>query len=238
MPAGKSPPTIVVCGTMAGLPRSSRRGVGGSRVDLAVPVTWLVPENDLAAAADIRAGLSGWHEIALQIPAEAFASRQRLRSLVARGREHQPDLTAVAVRQAESIDHRELLVEEGIRAVLVDALPEAGRGSRRPAPAGWRCRNTTWGLWEIELAAVRRQGPLARLGLGMLPRIPRGGLGVLATEGWSQTGSLHPRLERLASWAGRLAARGRVRPLSLSGLVGQLAGEEQPAGTGSVLRAA
>lgn len=235
MPAGKSPPTIVVCGTMSGLPRSARRAAGGPRVDSAVPVTWLVAESDLAAAADI---LTGRHEIALQLPAAAFGSRQRLRSLLARGRELQPDLLAIAVRQAEAVAHRELLVEEGIRAVLVDSLPAAGRGSRRPAPNGWRCRNTTWGLWEIELAAARRQGPLSRLGLGTLPRVPRGGLGVLATDGWSETGSIHSRLERLVSWAGRQAARGKARLLPLSGLVGRLGGEEEPAVTGSVLRAA
>jgi hypothetical protein len=240
MPAGKSPPTIVVCGTMSGsgLARSARRGAGGPRVDGAVPVTWLVAESDLAAAADMLTGLSGRHEIALQLPATAFDSRQRLRSLLARGRELLPDLMAVMVRQAEAVAHRELLVEEGIRAVLVDSLPAAGRGSRRPAPTGWRCRNTTWGLWEIELAAARRQGPLSRLGLGALPRVPRGGLGVLATDGWSATGSVHHRLERLVSWAGRQAARGRARLLPLSGLVGRLGGEEEPAVTGSVLRAA
>jgi hypothetical protein len=238
MPAGKSPPTIVVCGTMSGLPRSARRAAGGPRVDGAVPVTWLVAESDLAAAADILAGLSGRHEIALQLPAAAFGSRQRLRSLLAQGRELQPDLLAIAVRRAEAVAHRELLVEEGIRAVLVDSLPPAGRSSRRPAPAGWRCRNTTWGLWEIELAAARRQGPLSRLGLGTLPRVPRGGLGVLATDGWSETGSVHSRLERLVSWAGGQAARGKARLLPLSGLVGRLGGEEEPAVTGSVLRAA
>jgi len=238
MPAGKSPPTIVVCGTMSALPRSARRGVGSPSVDGTVPVTWLVAESELPKATEMLADLSGRHEIALQLPAAAFTSRQQLRSVLARGRETMPDLTAIAVRQAAALAHRELLVEEGIRAVLVDALPAAGRGSRRPAPNGWRCRNTTWGLWEIELAAARRQGPLSRLGFGTLPRLPQGGLGVLATDGWSETGSIHPRLERLVSWAGRLAAQGRARLLPLSVLVGRLAGEEEPALAGSVLRAA
>jgi len=238
MPAGKSPPTIVVCGTMSALPRSARRGAGSPGVDGAVPVTWLVAESELPMATEILAALSGRHEIALQLPAAAFAARHKLRSVLARGREMIPDLTAIAVRQAAALAHRELLVEEGIRAVLVDSLPAAGRGSRRPAPNGWRCRNTTWGLWEIELAAARRQGPLSRLGLGTLPRVPQGGLGVLATDGWSQTGGVHHRLDRLVSWAGRLAARGRARLLPLSVLVGRLAGEEEPAIAGSVLRAA
>jgi hypothetical protein len=238
MPAVKSPPTIVVCGTMSGLPRSPRRGVGSPSVAGAVPVTWLVAESELPMATEILAALSGRHEIALQLSAKACASRQQLRSVLARGREIIPAMTAVAIRDAEALVHRELLVEEGIRAVLVDSLPAAGRGSRRPAPNGWRCRNTTWGLWEIELAAARRQGPLSLLGIGRLTRVPQGALGVLVTDGWSETGGLHPRLERLASWAGRLAARGRARLLPLSGLVGQLAGEEQSAIAGSVLRAA
>jgi len=238
MPAGKPPAVLVVCGTAVGRSRcprgADRYAVGG----LPVPVTWLAAADRLSELAPALAASPGRHEFACEIPASAFASRRQLRTLLAEARGAVPGIQAVAVRQAEAIAHRELLVEEGIRVVLVRSLPAQGRGSRRPAPAGWRCRNATWGLWEIEWTTARRRGPLAGIGLGGLPRVRAGGLGVLAVDGLAESGGINPRLRRLADWAVRQATCGRATVATVSDLAACLAGDEHPTLAGSVLRAA
>jgi hypothetical protein len=206
----------------------------------AVPVTWLAPWDRLAEAALLASGQPG-SAAALELPAAAFASRHRLRTLLARGREAMPDLVTIAVRGGEQLEHRSLLVEEGIRLAVVESLGGTGRGSRRPAPSGWRCRNASWGLWEVELSPPRRDGPLGWLRLSDLPR-PRGrSLHVLRTDGFaSGNGGAYPapRFERWLAWAGRHVGRGRADAVSLPGLVDRLTGGEQAAADRSVLRAA
>ena len=72
----------------------------------------------------------------------------------------------------------------------------------------------------------------------MRPRVCRGGLAVLSTEGIGSTGAMHPRLQRLITWAKRLSDRGEATAVGLSGLVPRLTGEDQAVLAGSVLRAA
>jgi len=144
------------------------------------------------------------------------------------------------VRGGVGFAHRDLLVEEGIRIALVEELAAAGRGSRRPAPTGWRCRNAAWGLWEVEISAGRPRSPLAWLGLGDRPR--RGSLHVLRTEALAEgnggTVFLASRLERQLAWARRHVDQGRASALSLGGLATRLAGGEPMARDHSILRAA
>lgn len=237
MPAINSPALVVVCGTVAAAPRPERR-IGPSGVGPKVPITWVAPIGVIAEAAGALGHVGGGPEFALEIPAAAFESRQQLRSLIVRAREVAPSLTTAAVRREITVEHRALLVNEGIRLVLVDRLATAARGDRRPAPPGWRCRNTSWGLWEIEKTPSRQPGLLTRLGLGRNPRLERGGLVVLATDGIDRRGSVHPRLDRLAAWVLRHQERKRVVAVPLSALAGLLAGGEPPPLTGSVLRAA
>lgn len=238
MPGSNAPATLVIC---AALPKGM--GPGGTAGQLrrpAVPVTWLATWERLAEAATLARGQAG-SAAALEVPAGAFASRQRLRTLLARGRAAMPDLVAIAVRGSDQLEHRSLLVEEGIRVAVVSSLGPAGRGSRRPAPSGWRCRNAAWGLWEVELSPARRQGPLGWLRLPGLPRPRSRSLHVLLTDGLASGNGgaqLSTRLERWLAWAGRHVDRGAAEAVSLPRLVSRLTGEEQGSGDRSVLRAA
>ena len=109
-------------------------------------MTWIASWDALAAV-----GIPGGNgtDVALEIPAAALSSRQRMRTLLARGRDAFPTLDTVALHGDADRDQRSFLVDEGIRAVLVDQLSADGRGSRLPPPRGWRCRNAAWGLWDI-----------------------------------------------------------------------------------------
>lgn len=234
MPAANSAAVLVLCGTLAGPGRAGRRRSTAFQPADSLPVTWLAPADRLGAA--VEAG--GGNDIVLQVPAEAFATRHGLRSLLARGREAVPALEAIAVDQSAAMAHRDLLVDEGVRIVLVDRLAGDARGSRRPAPAGWRCRNAAWSLWEVEIDPPRPPGLWAALGMRRGPRVRRGGLSVQITAGLGPAGDLHPRLDRLLAWARRLADRGDATAVSLSGLLARLSGDDHAALAGSVLRAA
>ncbi len=121
----------------------------------------------------------------------------------------------------------------------VEALGATARGSRRPAPAGWRCRNAAWGLWEVELAATRPIGPLSWLGLASMPRLRRRSLHVLRIAGGNEPiVPVARRLERWLAWASRQIERESAQAWSLSGLAARLAGQEPVAADRSVLRAA
>jgi len=237
MPAVKTPTVIVVCGVAAGSPKTPRHGHHG-RSSLPVPVTWIASTERIGAVASAVGALRGQHDFVLQVPTAAFESRQRLRRLLAMAREAVPSLEAVAVRGGDFVDHRPLLVEEGVRVVLVETLAGYGRSSRRPAPAGWRCHNPAWGLWEVEMAPAARPGPLSIFGLSSRPRVRRGGLAVLGTEAWDAQGLACHRFDRLATWAAAKASRDGVEATTLSGLAARLTGDDQQALAGSVLRAA
>ncbi|MFM7137669.1 MAG: hypothetical protein ACKO1M_11460 [Planctomycetota bacterium] len=228
--------TLVICGTV---PRTTRSEPSGLLRGPGLPVTWLAPIDRLvvaAALADCHDGCAA----ALELPPAALESRSRLRGVLARGRDVLPGLAAVAVIGTVTAEHRGLLVEEGIRVALVDKLAEISRGSRRPAPSGWRCRNAAWGLWEVETSAGLPHSPLAWLGLGGRPR--PAGLHVLRTEALAKgnggTVFLASRLERQLAWARRQVDLGRAVAVSVDGLATRLSGGEQAARDHSILRAA
>ena len=238
MQRADTPATLVICATIPAAVGASRRGEWTGTTGSTVPVTWIASWDALAAV-----GIPGGNgtDVALEIPAAALGSRQRMRTLLARGRDAFPTLDTVALHGDADRDQRSFLVDEGIRAVLVDQLSADGRGSRRPPPRGWRCRNAAWGLWDIELSATAARGPLAWLWQGML-RLRRGGLHVLKTEGL-MVGSggrvfVHPRLERWLAWAGRQVDRGVARTETVGGLVAGLSGEDRLSLGRSILRAA
>ncbi len=229
--------TIVVCATVSGT--AGGRRSEWPRLDRSpVPVTWIASWDTLADwAATGRMPAA----VALDLPAASIDARQRVRTLLARGREAVPQLDTVAIHAPIDRSHRDLLVDEGVRAVVVDRLADESRGSRRPAPKGWRCRNTAWGLWEVEAAQAEPRGWLAWLGRG-LPRLRASSLRTIATEGlMSGSGGrlcMHPRLERRLAWAERHVDRGTATAETVRGLVARLAGEERQPLAGSVLRAA
>jgi hypothetical protein len=233
MQGSKAPATLVICAAVPdGLQANGRRR---HRPDL--PVAWLATCEKLTTAAAL-AGLAEADEVVLEVPEAAVESRQSLRTMVERSREVVPGLTAVALPGPVAPSARGVLVEAGVRVAVVETLGRAARGSRRPAPVGWRCRNAAWGLWEVELAAVRQVGPLAWLGLSTLPRVRRRALHVIRAEGLAGGMQASHRLDRWLGWAGRHVDRGAATAVSVSALAAQLAGNEPAMADRSVLRAA
>ena len=147
-----------------------------------------------------------------------------------RARHAAPGLEA-AVLRGPTLAHHAVLAEEGIRVVVVDAFADVGRGSRRPAPAGWACRNVAWGLWEVRACPPRRSAAWAWL--PGLPAPRRGGLHV-ADVGTDSIG----RLRRLLDWAGRGVAGRRAVAVTLADLPAILEGRRSVAVGASVLKAA
>jgi hypothetical protein len=228
--------TLVIC---AGAPRQPV-GRQASWVEtarsLSVPVTWLVGVDDLAAVSG-----AGDIDVAIDIPPAACGSRQRLRDLLARGRDLLPDITAVVLRGPAPLEHRVLLAEHGISVAIVDAFSDDSRGCRRPAPRGWACRNVVWGLWEVLVTPSRPGGIAGWFGFGGSPRLSPGGLSVLrgeAAAGGSVAAFMPPRLQRWIAWAAQRRASGGVEVAHLSTLPSLIAGAGRQPIAGSVLRAA
>jgi len=214
MAATNSPATLVICSGTA-VPPIARPGRPS------VPVTRLLDLESL-----VRTECDG-ASVALMLDAAWLSSRQSLRQAVVRARHAAPRLEAAVLRGA-ALAHHGLLAEEGIRVVIVDEFAPVARGSRRPAPAGWPCRNVAWGLWE-----VRSCPPTRGRAWGWLPGLPaprRGGLHVADVGG--------PRLQRLTDWADRGVARGQAVAVTLAELPAILEGRRQMPLADSVLRAA
>jgi hypothetical protein len=158
--------------------------------------------------------------------------------MVAAARQAVPGLDTAVLRGPRPLAHHALLAEEGIRAVVVEAVGESVRGSRRPAPGGWRCRNPVWGLWELQVDPPRRPG-LAGWLTGGAPARPRaGGLHVLHAGDVAADRPASGRLGRWLAWAARRAAGGRLRLARPAEVAVLLARGGQAMVTGSVLKAA
>lgn len=234
----QSPATLVIC---AAAPQPAvGRGPGWLEASrsLPVPVTWLVGVDSLAAAET-----AADTEVAIDIPPAACGSRQRLRDLLARVRDFAPTITAAVLRGPTPVENRALLVEWGISVALVDAFADEVRGCRRPAPRGWACRNTVWGLWEVLVTPVRPGGFAGWLGFEGAPRLRPGTLHVLRNGDTVMVGSanafpLAPRLQRWLGWAVQRRERGAAEIVGLSMIPKLIAGAERTPMAGSVLRAA
>jgi hypothetical protein len=228
--------TVVICAGAPRQPAGRQANWVETARSLAVPVTWLAGVDDLAAiagAADL--------DVAIDIPPAACGSRQRLRDLLARGRDLLPDINSVVLRGPTALEHRVLLAEHGVSVALVDAFSDEGRGCRRPAPRGWACRNVVWGLWEVLVTPPRPGGIAGWLGLGGSPRLNAGGLQVLrgeAATGGTAAAFVPPRLQRWIAWAEQRRARGGVDVVELSAVPRLIAGAGRQPMAGSVLRAA
>jgi hypothetical protein len=140
-----APTMIVVCGGAAQA-ASIHRPPG-------VPLTWITDLATLERSGHRDKGLCRWpwtatDAMALVIEPAWLDSRHTVREAVTAARATHADLRAGVLRDAELHDPG-LAVSAGLRTVLVRSCA-AGRGSRRPAPAGWLCRNPTWGLWEVQ----------------------------------------------------------------------------------------
>ncbi|MEX0670538.1 MAG: hypothetical protein WD060_08800 [Pirellulales bacterium] len=237
----KVPATLVICGTT---PRQSATAGGATwlQATRSLPVTWLV---GIEVMGDVAAAIGrhgGGNDIALDIAPAACGSRAKLRDLLVRARDEAPGVSAVVLRGPTPLANRTMLVEQGISVALVNSFEDDSRGSRRPAPRDWPCRNTVWGLWEVLVRPHRPRGIAGWLGLGGMPTPKAGGLHVLRTEGVT-AGSRHeafvtPRLDRWMAWAAHRVAVGTVVVTGLSNLPAAIAGTGRQPLPGSVLRAA
>jgi hypothetical protein len=161
-----------------------------------------------------------------------------LRRMLTAACEIVPGLDTAVLQGPRPLAHQSLLAEEGIRVAAVDTAADAGRGGRRPAPAGWRCRNPVWGLWEVQVDPAQPVGWMGWLRSGPLPRPRPGMLHVLHAGAVSAEQPGAGRLGRWLGWAAGQTAAGRLRLTGLGTLPAILArGESQPI-SGSVLKAA
>ena len=215
-----NPATVVLCGPLGTVRPApggfaARRGVAPQQP----PVTWIASLDDLLrrrADVDARVGGGRGLDIALALEPAWLDSRRALRDAIGRARTVAPDLDSAVLSGAALREHG-LLAELGIRVVAVDRLAPCGRGSRRPPPAGWACRNVTWGLWEVEKTdSTRRPGLWHRLTHGSsLPTTRAGSLQVLCAED-RETG--RRGLERWVEATERRQARGAVVAVRLGDL--------------------
>jgi hypothetical protein len=139
-----------------------------------VPITWITSLNSLAVAAEAEAAGAA---VALELLPAWFCTKQSLRDAIAVARAAVPTLDTAVIEGAVP-RHHDVLAAAGIRVVAVDTLAGVQRGSRRPAPQGWACRNVAWGLWEVLI------GPGSRR--------PRGWLSWTGFTGQPRAGSLSP----------------------------------------------
>lgn len=218
MAARVSPATVVICAPLGRLatPPAGRPGV---------PVTWVADLDTIVARGDRLDGGS----LALAIEPGWLASRQALRAALVRARHAVPGIEAAVLRDGR-LAHHAVFAEEGIRAVVVDDFAAVGRTGRRPAPAGWSCRNVAWGLWEVRTCPPRRMGWSA-----WLPGLPAPRAGGLYVASAASDAGL---LSRLVDWAARGAGHGRAAAIALGDLPAILEGRRPASLAGSVLAAA
>ena len=239
---GSRPPaTIVLCATLpTGFRKAACRSV--ARISAAVPVAWIA---DAALAGELALQLTAAGrpcDVVVDLRSSAAECRSGLRQTLRSLRDDVPGLSTVRFRAGSAAAQRQILVEEGIRISLVDDVGADARGSRRPAPRGWKCRNVSWGLWEIGMETGRRRGIRRWLSLGGM-RVPAaGGLMVVRLDGVTLgnggDASISSRLERAIAWVQRLESRGVATGAALTDVSGLLAAHGRPALAGSVLRAA
>jgi hypothetical protein len=239
------PTTLVICCPLpAAMPQATAEACLDFGRRSLVPVTWIAAIDRLPVVlggGGTAAPLPNVApNVALEIPAEP--SRQELRQLLARAAAEAPGLDAVAIRGALPAEHRRVLVDSGIRVVCRDRFDDVARGSRRPAPHGWPCRSTLWGLWEVTQTTATPPGLVSRLlPWGSQPGPVPGALAVLDMGGQgpvADTATIRGRMEQWRSWAERRNAAGQVVFATLSDLPALIAGAGRIPVGGSVLKAA
>jgi|688.fasta_scaffold206387_2 hypothetical protein len=240
MRRSNAPALLVICATV---PQPIGPGACAAWLDAAAKlpagVTWTADCDTLAAVvAAARQRGQAVPRLALTLSPDWLDSRATLRRMLTAVREIVPGLDTAVLQGPRPLAHQSLLAEEGIRVAAVDTAADAGRGGRRPAPAGWRCRNPAWGLWEVQVDPAQPVGWMGWLRSGPLPRPRPGMLHVLHAGAVSAEQPGAGRLGRWLGWAAGQTAAGRLRLTGLGTLPAILArGESQPI-SGSVLKAA
>jgi hypothetical protein len=237
------PTTLVICCPVTPRTTADQLDAWVRRTRQAVvPVTWVTPIESLASTLDVLGGADRSGGVALEMDPSWLSSRQSLRRMLGRARATIPSLDTVVLRGPVPLEHRAVLVEEGIRTVAVDGFSDVARVSRRPAPHGWPCRSVVWGLWEVRSGSPSPSTMIAKLfSWGSFQRPVPGGLAVLhAGEGLPGDSSQATlgRLERLLSWVDRQRRSGTLHLAGLADVPALLAGAGHLTLRGSVLKAA
>ena len=234
----RSPATVVVC---VRVPDGTTREGFGAWADVAnrarVPVTWAARPADLATVQAVLGLKAAALDLALALDLPHLSTRSTLRSEIASARAIAGRVECVVVSGAPTLNHRPLLVEQGIHTIAVGGFDGVTRSSRRPPPAGWPCRSVVWGLWEVRAVTQPPRPALGRLlPWSFAPRLAPGSLTVVHIE--PATSGVRAALlqaERLTGWLARQSTRVQTARLSdLPELLGAVGKRE----TGSVLRRA
>jgi len=238
MRTDRAPATVIVC---IRVPDGATREGFAVWADMAtrtgVPVTWAARPADLATVRSVLGMKAAAWDIALALDPPHLLARPTLRNEIASARAIAGRVNCVVAPGTPALDHRPLLVEQGIHTIAVGGFDGVTRSSRRPPPAGWPCRSVVWGLWEVRsVSQPPRPAAGGLLNWAFAPRLAPGSLTVVqidpATDG--QRAALL-RAERLTGWVARQSAR--VRAARLSELP-ELLGAAGQRDTGSVLRRA
>jgi hypothetical protein len=238
MRSDRRPATVVVC---CGVPAGASASEFADWVEIAarsrLPVTWAVRPTEMAMAVDLLGLRAPPADVALALGGDQLQSRPTLRRELAAARAITGPIECVVVTGADALEHRALLVEQGVHTIAVGGFDAAPRSSRRPAPAGWPCRSVVWGLWEVQTVPEPARPAVSRwLPWAVGPRLAPGTLTVVHIDPHTRgSRSGLARFERLAAWIARQA--GRVDATRLADLPDLLraAGQRD---TGSVLRQA
>ncbi|MEI6240034.1 MAG: hypothetical protein WCR51_06570 [Planctomycetia bacterium] len=238
MRSDRGPATVVVCcGVPSGVSSGDFAGWAEIAARSRMPVTWAARPADMAAVVDVLSLKTAPFEVALSLDAGQLQSRPTLRREIATARAVAGTVECVAVAGTPSLEHRPLLVEQGVHTIAVGGFDAATRSNRRPPPAGWPCRSVVWGLWEVQSVREPPRPAIGRLlPWAVGPRVEPGTLTVVHLEpAAAGSRSELARFERLAAWIARQA--GRVHAARLSDLPDLLraAGQQDAA---SVLRQA
>lgn len=234
----RAPATVIVC---VRVPAGATRAAFTAWADVAArtkaPITWAARPAELATVASVLGPGTTADHVALALDPAHLQSRPTLRSEIASARAIAGGVGCVVASGTPALDHRPLLVEQGIHTIAVGAFDDVIRSSRRPPPAGWPCRSVVWGLWEVQTVP---RPPLPALGRllprAFAPRLSPGSLTVVHLEqGLSGSQAALHQMERLTTWMARQAHR--VQAARLSELP-ELLGAAGQRDAGSVLRRA
>lgn len=234
----RAPATVVVC---CGVPVGVRTTDFTAWADVVartrMPVTWAARPADMATVLEVLGLRTAPFDIALALDAADLQSRPILRREIAAANAIVGRVECAVVSGAPVLDHRSLLVEQGIQTIAVGRFDDATRRSRRPPPTGWPCRSMVWGLWEVQSVPEPPRPAAGRLlPWAFGPRVAPGSLTVIHADagvGGHRRG--HVQLERLAGWIVR-HAKG-VRAARLTDLP-ELLRASSLGQTGSVLKRA
>ena len=229
----RQPATLVIC-------CHAPRGIGPSEAAAwrqaaereGQRVTWIVSASD----ADAWLSSTAAGDLAVRLEAgRGGCRRQASRAAMRLAIRGLPGVTAAFVDDPHLLDHRDLLLAEGISVAAVRQFDPEPRRSRRPPPQGWACRSLLWGLWETSLEPPRR-----RLRLPWSGEMPAASLRFIETGSTSRESAAVAlrKLEHALRRVSRDEGRGRCRTIRLGELPARIEGRDSTAGRGNILRAA